>query len=128
MLLGTACSKDADEQALRERIAAMQQAAEERSLSGVMDFVTEDFGGSEGLDHARLKRMLQAQILSNAAIGATLGPLSIERQGDRATVSFSMILTGGSGRFVPDSTRAYQVVSGWRVVDGEWQVYHAEWR
>jgi ketosteroid isomerase-like protein len=126
-VLATGCAGNPDEEALRASIAAMQEAVEQRSLSGVMERVTDDFGGSEGLDRATLQRILQGQIIANAKIGATIGPISIERQGDRASASFSLILTGGSGRFLPERGRAYRITSGWRVEDGEWKVYVAEW-
>jgi hypothetical protein len=127
VLLLAACAREPDEAALRDGIAAMQRAVEERSLAGVMDRVTDDFGGSQGLDRAMLQRMLQGQILANARIGATIGPITIERQDQRATARFSLILTGGSGRFVPERGRAYPVVSGWRIEGGEWKVYYAQW-
>ncbi len=125
LLLG-ACGRPADEQALRDTIAAMQTAAEERSLSGVMDHVADDFGGSHGLDHAGLRRLLQAQFLGNQKVGVTLGPIDVEMQGERAKVSFSVLLTGSS-RYIPERGRAHEVVSGWRVVDGEWEIFFAEW-
>lgn len=125
-LLATACGRTPDEQALRDSIAKMQQALEERSLSGVMDRVTDDFGGSHGMDRDGLRRLLQGQILANTRIGATLGPITVEQQGERASVRFSAILTGG-GRFLPERGRAYSVHSGWRVEGGEWKVYFAEW-
>jgi ketosteroid isomerase-like protein len=121
-----ACGRPADEQALRDTIAGMQAAAETRSISGVMDHVTEDFGGSHGLDHAGLRRMLQAQFLGNQKVGVTLGPIEVEMQGERAQVSFSVLLTGGS-RYIPERGRAHEVVSGWRVEDGEWRIFFAEW-
>lgn len=126
MLLAS-CVAPPDEEALRNNIAAMQAAVEERSLAGVMDHITDDFGGSQGLDRDALRRLLQAQIIANAKIGVTIGPITIERQGERATATFSLILTGGSGRFLPERGRAYQITSGWRIEDGEWKVYVAEW-
>ncbi len=126
VLLG--CSRAPDEAALRQTIADMQAAAEERSPAGVVDHIAADFGGSDGLDRERLRRLLQAQMLANASVGATIGPISIERVGDRATARFSLVLTGGSGRFVPERGRAYRIESGWRIEDGEWKVYYADWR
>ena len=126
IVLLAACGRPADEQALRDTISAMQAAAEERSISGVMDHVTEDFGGSHGLDQAGLRRLLQAQFLGNQQVGVTLGPIEVEMQGERAKVSFSVLLTGG-GRYIPERGRAHEVVSGWRVEDGEWRIFFAEW-
>ncbi len=127
VLLLAACGGAPDEEALRQGIAQMQEAVEQRSLAGVMDRVTDDFGGSHGLDREAMRRMLQGQILTNANIGATLGPISVELQGDRATARFSLVLTGGSGRFVPERGRAYQIVSGWRIESGEWKLFFAQW-
>ena len=127
ILLIVGCSHPPDEDALRQTIVDMQKAAEGRSLSGVIDHVSDDFGSGQGLDRDTLRRMLQGQILSNAKIGATLGPLTIVLQDARATVDFSMVLTGGSGRFIPEQGRAYKVSSGWRIEDGEWKVYFADW-
>ncbi len=125
-LLLAACSRPADEQALRDTITAMQTAAEERSISGVMDHVTEDFGGSHGLDQTGLRRLLQAQYLGNQKVGVTLGPIDIEMQGERAKASFSVLVTGGS-RYIPERGRAHEVTSGWRVEDGQWRIFFAEW-
>jgi len=126
MLLAS-CGRPPDEAALRNNIAAMQAAVEQRSLAGVMDYITDDFGGSQGLDRDSLRRMLQAQIIANANIGSTIGPITVERQGERATATFSLILTGGSGRFLPDRGRAYELKTGWRIEDDVWKVYFAEW-
>jgi len=126
-ILLASCAAPPDEQALRENIDAIETAVEERSLAGVMDYVTEDFGGSQGFDRDALRRLLQAQILVNTNIGVTIGPITIKRKGERATATFSVILTGGNGRFVPERGRAYAVKSGWRIEDGEWKVYVAEW-
>jgi hypothetical protein len=56
-----------------------------------------------------------------------LGPLDIEIDGPHATVRFVVLLTGGSGRLLPDQARGYAVVSQWRLEDGEWRVHEARW-
>jgi hypothetical protein len=53
--------------------------------------------------------------------------VTIELHDDKATVGFSVILTGGDGRALPDRVQSYAVTSGWRIEDGEWKVYVAEW-
>lgn len=53
--------------------------------------------------------------------------MTIELHDDKATVGFSVILTGGDGRALPDRVQSYAVTSGWRIEDGEWKVYVAEW-
>ena len=122
-----ACETATPEQALRTRLQTMQAAAAERRAGDFMDGVTEDFAGNAGMDRAALHNLLRTQMLGNAKIGVNTGPLDVQLQGDRATVRFSAVLTGGSGRFLPDSAQAYAITSGWRMEDGEWRVYYAQW-
>jgi hypothetical protein len=127
-VLLAACGGEPAEERLRQRIDAMQAAMEERRPADFMDGVAADFGGNDGMDRAALHNFLRAQVLRNAALGATRGPTSVEIRGDRAEVRFDVVLTGGAGRMMPERARALSVTSGWRDVDGEWQVYYAEWK
>ncbi|UWX04587.1 hypothetical protein H1235_07725 [Pseudoxanthomonas sp. NC8] len=92
-----------------------------------MDGVAEDFGGNAGMDRAALQQLVRAQILVNADLGLTLGPAEVQLQGERATVRFSAVATGG-GRLLPDRAQAQEVTSGWRDENGQWRLYYAEWR
>ena len=74
-----------------------------------------------------MQQAVRAQVLVIADIGLTLGPAQVELQGDRATVRFSAVASGGSGRWVPDRVQAWEIVSGWREEDGQWRLYYAEW-
>jgi len=129
-LLGvlSACAKPPAEEQLRATIDQMQAAAIERRPSEFMDRVTEDFIGDDGIDRAALHNLLRAQLLRNAAVSATRGPIDIELQGERATVRFTIVLTGGSGGLLPERAQGYAITSGWRVEDGEWKLFLAEWK
>lgn len=128
VILGlAACSRTPPEARLRERIAEMQQALEAREVSGFMAGVAGDFAGGAGLDRAGLRNLVRVQVLRHAAIGVTLGPLDVSLHGERATVKFSVMATGGSGGLLPDSARPWAVESHWRDGDDSWQVFHAEW-
>lgn len=121
------CARTPPEERLRERIGEMQQAMEERSPSDFFDGVAEDFSGGSGLDREGARNYMRAQVLRNAAIGVTLGPLDIQLHGERATVKFSVVLTGGSGGFLPDSARPWAVTTGWRDGPDGWQLISASW-
>ena len=71
---------------------------------------------------------MRAQVLANSSIGLTLGPAEVEIVGDRATVRFSAVVTGGSGRFLPERAQAWEVTSGWRDEGGDWRLYCAQWK
>jgi hypothetical protein len=122
------CSRTPPEQRLRERIGQMQEALEQREARAFMEGVAEDFAGNGGMDRAALQQAVRAQVLANADIGLALGPAEIELQGERATVRFSAMATGGGGRLLPDRAGGWQVTSGWRDQDGQWLLYYAEWK
>lgn len=121
------CQRDSAEQRLRKDIAAMQEAVEEHRLRDAMGGVADDFAGEAGMDRAALHNLLRAQFLANARIGVSTGPLSIQVQGEDATVRFEAVLSGGDGRVLPERMQRYSVVSGWREKDGRWQLRHAQW-
>lgn len=122
-----ACSRLAPEQRLRQAIEQMQAAVEEGDQRGVLRHVAADFVGDGGMDREQLQRMLRAQMLLNTQIGVHPGPLQIELQQGSATVRCTVALTGGSGRMLPERGRVLAITSGWREVDGQWQLYHARW-
>lgn len=127
VLLLVACQREAPEERLRKQFAVMQAAAEQGKAGDFMEGVSQDFAGDGGMDRAALYRLLQANSLGGARIGATTGPLEVKVQGDNATVDFQVLLTGGRGRLVPEQMGSYRISSAWRVEDGEWRVYYASW-
>lgn len=122
-----ACSRSPPEARLRERIATMQEALEARQPADFVAGIAEDFDGESGLDRDGVRNLLRLQLLRNAKIGATTGPLQIELHGERATVSFSAVLTGGAGGLMPSSAQAWKVTTGWRDGPDDWQVIQARW-
>lgn len=122
-----ACGRAPAETRLRQQIEAMQDAVSQRDPRGFMQGVATDFQGNGGMDRDALHNLLRGQVLAKANIGVVSGPLDVQVSGDTARVRFQVALTGGSGRFVPDSAQAYEIDSGWREEDGEWRVYYAKW-
>lgn len=123
-----ACARDTPETALRAQLQRMQTAAVERRTGDFMEGVAADFVGNDGMDRAALHNLMRAQVLGNSTIGVTTGPVEIDMKSDQATLRFTALLTGGSGRFIPDSAQTYSITSGWRLEDGEWRVYYAQWK
>ncbi|HET7780036.1 MAG TPA: nuclear transport factor 2 family protein, partial [Rudaea sp.] len=97
------CSRTTDEQRIREAMAAMQQAMETRDPRAFMTHVSDDFIGNDAeFDRAALGNLLRVEALRNDRIGATLGPIDIEMQGDRARAQVLATFTGGSGNLLPE--------------------------
>ncbi len=123
----TGCQRTPPEQRLRDSVAALQGAVEQRDAGAIGDTLATDFVGPDSLDRDGARRMAQLLFLRHAQVGATLGPLNVELKGEYATVRFTASLTGGSGQLLPDSARVYDVETGWREVDGEWRLINASW-
>ncbi len=127
VVLLAACDRTPPEQALRNRIDALQQAIESRDGADVRDALADDFIGPDGLDRNGAKRLAQGLFLRNQKIGVIVGPLDVEMKQDHATVHCTAALTGGSGSLLPDSGQLYDVTSGWRLEDGDWRLTSIKW-
>lgn len=124
-----ACVREPPEQRLRQTVVAMQEAVESGDAGDFMASVSPDFVGNNGLDRDGLERMLKAQLLLNSKVGLQTGPLTVQMGEalDTATVRFTVLMVGGSGRFLPQRGQMQEVVSGWRDEKGQWRVYSAQW-
>jgi hypothetical protein len=123
-----ACARAPAEQRLREALAGLQAAVEAREVSPAMEHVAEDFVGNEGLDREGARNLLRLMVLRHQSLGLSLGPYEIELHGERATVRFTAVATGGSGALIPESARVWNVETGWREDGGEWRLISAQWR
>lgn len=133
LLLGVvgllACTRTPDEQRIRDAIGAMQTAASERAPKEFLRHVADDFTGDDGaLDRDGIANLLRVLMLRHASIGALIGPIDIEIDGDRASARFPLTLTGGSGSLLPDSAGQYRFETGWRREGGNWLCHHAQWQ
>ena len=126
-LVLVSCSKPAPEQALRDSIGQLEQAAVAKDSSAFFEFFAEDFAGSEGLDRDNFRRYVQLIWLQHKDIGVQMGPLDVKLMEDRATVNFTVALSGGKG-FIPDHGQIYQVQTGWRLEGEEWRLISATWK
>lgn len=121
-----ACRRESAEDALRERIADLERAVQARDAGELRGFLADDFVGNDGMDREGAVRLAQISFLRYRRIGVVLGPLQVELHERRATVRGSAMLTGGEGA-LPGSAQAYDVVTGWRLEDGEWRLVSAAW-
>jgi hypothetical protein len=126
-LLLPGCRRAPDEAQVREAIAAMAQAAEAGSASNVGKPLSEDFDGNGGsLDRPKLTGMVRLLALRGDHVGVTMGPVSIDRPGERMVATFTVTLSSG-GKLLPDRLGVYRVESAWRQEDGDWRCYTATW-
>ena len=122
-----ACARPQPEEALRQALDGIQAAIEARDAGELSEHLSDDFIGPGGLDRDGARRLAALHFMRHGDVGVLPGPLDIELQDDHARVRFSVVLSGGSGRLLPDSAQAWQVDTGWRLVDGEWRMSSADW-
>lgn len=112
---------------MRDGIEQMEQAAVNKDASALFDPFAEDFAGSGGMDRDSFRRYVQLIWLQQKDVGVKTGPLNVKLMDERATVDFTVVLTGGHG-FIPDDGRIYQVQTGWRLEGDEWKLISATWK
>lgn len=122
-----ACARAPDEQRLRDTIAAMETAIESGQSGDFVDHVADDFSGQGGgIDQRQLRATLLAHTLRHQNISVLMGPLDVKLYGERATVKLSVVATGG--QWLPETGRQIELESHWRIEDGEWICFRADWR
>ena len=127
-LLVAGCGKDDPEQAVRLQVEAMQAAIDARDAGDVEDLLARDFVGNDGMDRRAIRQLAAGVFLRHREVAAKVGPVSVELRGESDAIArFSVLATGGSGGFLPQSGQVYQVETGWRLVDGEWKLLSANW-
>jgi ketosteroid isomerase-like protein len=125
-----ACHHGSDEDQVRQAIAFAATAARNNDAAGVLAEVSDDFTGNDGdLDRRGLKQMLALRAFRQDSTGVLVGPVSIERQGDRLIASFTLTLTGGKpGSLLPDQADVFAMSTAWKREGGEWRCYSATWK
>lgn len=127
------CARTTPEQQLRNSVSALQSAIKARDAAQVKRGLADDFIGPDGLDRAAAARLAQLMFLRNPEVGARIGPLQIDwfpsrAAPDTAAVRFTAVLTGGTGRLLPDQAQVYQVQTGWRRTGDAWLLTSATWK
>lgn len=122
------CHRTPAEEAVRQAVAAAEQAAEHTDAGAFADHLTDDFTGNAGdADRTQLTRLIQLAHLRQESIHVLMGPVTVEPRGDRFVASFTVTLSSG-GRLLPEDMGVYDVESAWRREDGEWVCYSATWK
>ncbi|MGH8050328.1 MAG: nuclear transport factor 2 family protein [Arenimonas sp.] len=123
----TGCSTPPPEQALRDNIQQLEQAAVKKDASAFFEYFADDFVGSDGLDRENFRRYVQLIWLQHKDVGVQMGPLDVKVMEERATVNFTVALSGGQG-LIPDQGRIYTVQTGWRLEGDDWKLISASWK
>jgi hypothetical protein len=78
IFLSSCGSKSSDEQQVRELFASVEEAAESRDTSDVLEFVADDYTDTQGLDKSQLQNFLRGYFLSHPKLEVLVNIESLE--------------------------------------------------
>jgi hypothetical protein len=122
-----ACTTAPPEQALRSTIKETTAAIEGREAAVLSRHLAADFVGPEGLDREGAVRLAKLMFHRHRQVGVVVGPMDLDLQGSHATVRTTAVVAGGEQPLLPEAARAYRVVAGWRLEDGQWALTSLDW-
>ncbi|MBX2848482.1 MAG: hypothetical protein KTR16_09180 [Acidiferrobacterales bacterium] len=134
-LLISACSDDptSPEQQVRTTLNAMQEAAEQRSLSDFMQHVAEDYSDHKGNNKEAIKRFVQILFLRNQSINIFTLIQDLDIQDNIAAVEVSAAMAARGVDLTQESNRLKADTNHFSVVlqnkgDTKWQVQSVSWK
>lgn len=134
VLLLQACGAVDDnrpEDQIRQVLALMEQSAQDRSTSGVMEHISDNYVDHLGNDKKQIRQLITFQVLRNQKISVFTLIRSIEVNGESAEVELSVASAGRESDLSNESQRltadVYRMSLLMQRADSKWQVASASW-
>ena len=120
--------QSSDEQQIRDHLDAMTVALEEDHVRDFMRPIAEDFiAGTGGLNRNALMLLVRRERMAREEVNIQRMNTDVELVSEtRAIATFQAIGTGGTG-LIPDEGQLWNVETGWRKQEDEWQMISASW-
>jgi hypothetical protein len=116
-----------DEKLVRRSLDMAIQAVEHADASAMSAQLTDDFDGNGGaMSKQDVVNPLRLAQVRGEALHAVVGPVDIEKRGERYVADFTVTLTSG-GKVFPTQLGVYKVEAAWRKDGREWRCYEATW-
>lgn len=116
-----------DEKLIRQSIDAAVHATEQADASALSAQLTDDFDGNSGaMSRQDIANLLRLARLHGETLHAVLGPVGVEKRGERYVADFTVTLTSG-GKVFPAQLGVYKVEAAWRKDGRDWRCYEATW-
>ena len=124
------CSKPPAEQAIRETIAQIEQAVEDKNARSVVRHLTTDFIANDHMDRKQLRQYLAMHFLGQNNIRVIITNLDIQHTDDNpyyANMQAVAAVTGAEN-LIPDEGRVMNISADWMYVDGNWLISQVHWQ
>jgi len=131
VLIG-ACSKETEEDKVKKVVTTVQQAAEEKKISAVLEHISKTYRDPQGNDYNAIKGLLAFYFFRHQKVSVYMPNIDIVVTGSTAKAVFQAILTGrgageASGGILPEALGAYDFEVLLSKEDGKWKVTSAKW-
>ncbi|GHA16819.1 hypothetical protein GCM10008090_28070 [Arenicella chitinivorans] len=130
-----ACSSepaDAPETQVRKTLTLIEEAAEQRSLSGIMAHISDDYADHQGYDSKQIARLAQLQIMRNQKINIFTLIRSIDIENNVASVELSAAMASRDTDLSLESNRLKADAVKFSVLlkreDRDWKVHSVAWK
>lgn len=120
------CADESPQARIRANVDAMVAAVEAKRPADFVAHLTDDFAGEGGrLDRQSMRGFLASQMLGAERITIVLTSVDVQETGtDRATATIGAVVAGG--RYFPERGEHIEVVTGWRLENGEWRCFRGD--
>jgi len=131
-LLFIACTKETEEDKVKKVVTSVQQAAEEKKISAVLEHISKTYRDPQGNDYNGIKGILAFYFFRHQKVSVYMPNIDIVVTGSTAKAVFQAILTGrgtgvASSGILPESLGAYNFEVLLYKEDGQWKVTSAKW-
>ena len=127
-----ACTKETEEDKVKKVITSVQQAAEEKKISSVLEHISKSYQDPQGNDYNGIKGLMAFYFFRHQKVSVYMPNIDIVVTGPEAKVVFQAILTGrgtgeSAGTIIPEALGAYNFEVLLKKDDGNWKVTSAKW-
>ena len=132
VLLLSACTKETEEDKVKKVITSVQEAAEEKKISAVLEHISKTYRDPQGNDYNGIKGLLAFYFFRHQKVSVYMPNIDIVVTSPTAKAIFQAILTGrGSGEaaggILPEALGAYNFEVVLHKEDNQWKVTSAKW-
>ena len=132
LLLFPACHKETEEDKVKKVVTSVQQAAEEKKIRSVLDYISMSYQDPQGNDYNGIKGLLAFYFFRHQKVSVYMPNIDIVVTGPTAKALFQAILTGrgtgeAAGGILPEALGAYNFEVLLAKEDGSWKVTSAMW-
>jgi ketosteroid isomerase-like protein len=128
-----ACHKETEEDMVRNVIASMQKAVEEKQVTAALEHVSRSYQDPQGNNYDGIKGIFAFYFLRHRAVSVSIPSLDITVTNDMARAMFQAILAGRDGgdpantTILPDTLGVYQFNVVLKKENKAWKVLSATW-